>query len=106
MKTIGLAAVMVFLMGLALPGYAIPPGQKIEFTKSPMGKVVLDGNTHPAKGIMCDGCHPKPFAQKKGTAKITLADHQNGKFCFTCHKEGGKAWPAKDNCNKCHIKPK
>ena len=104
MKKIGLAIVLGMLFGLALPSHALPPGQKMEFTKSPMGKVVFDGNIHPSKGIMCDGCHPKPFEQKKGAAKITLADHEAGKFCFTCHKEGGKAWPSKDNCNKCHKK--
>ncbi|MGD8559562.1 MAG: cytochrome c3 family protein [Gammaproteobacteria bacterium] len=104
MKKIGMAIALGLLVGLALPSYAIPPGQTIEFTKSPMGKVVLDGNTHPAKGVMCDGCHPKPFEQKKGVAKITMQDHEKGNYCFTCHKEGGKAWPAKDNCNKCHKK--
>jgi len=93
------------LIGLALPSMAVPPGMKIEFTKSPMGKVILDGNTHAMKGIMCDGCHPAIFEQKKGTAQIKLADHEAGqKFCFACHN-GKKAWATKDNCNKCHIKP-
>ena len=104
MKKFGLAVVLGFLFGLALPSFALPPGQTMEFTKSPMGKVVFDGNLHPSKGIMCDGCHPAVFEQKKGAAKITLADHEGGKFCFTCHKEGGKAWPSKDNCAKCHKK--
>ncbi|MCI0505638.1 MAG: cytochrome C [Gammaproteobacteria bacterium] len=106
MKKIGIGIVFGMLLGFAFPGYALPPGQKMEFTKSPMGKVVFDGNLHPSKGIMCDGCHPAVFEQKKGTAKITMANHEAGdKYCFVCHKEGGKAWPIKDNCNKCHIKP-
>ena len=94
MKKIGLGIILGLLFGLALPSHALPPGQKMEFTKSPMGKVVFDGTA----------CHPKPFEQKKGAAKITLADHEAGNFCFSCHKEGGKAWPSKDNCNKCHVK--
>ena len=77
----------------------------MEFTKSPMGKVLFDGNTHPMKGMMCDACHPAIFEQKKGTAQIKLANHEAGdKYCFVCHKQGGKAWPAKDNCNKCHSR--
>ncbi|WP_455221846.1 c(7)-type cytochrome triheme domain-containing protein [Kaarinaea lacus] len=104
MKKIGVGIVLGMLLGLALPSYALPPGQTMEFTKSPMGVVVFDGNVHPAKGVMCDACHPKPFEQKKGTAKITMADHEAGNFCFSCHKEGGTAWPSKDNCNKCHKK--
>lgn len=103
-KVIGLMA--VFMMGFVLPAAAVPPGMTMEFTKSPMGKVIFDGNVHPTKGVMCDACHPKIFEQKKGVAQIKLADHDKGeKFCFACHN-GKKAWGTKDNCNKCHIKAK
>lgn len=106
MKKIALGIIAGLLFGSALPIYAVPPGQKIIFDKSPMGIVVFDGNIHPAKGIMCDGCHPAIFQQKKGTAKIKLADHEAGqKYCFACHN-GKKAYAPKDHCNKCHQKSK
>lgn len=103
MKMIVKSFLATLLIGIYATAMAIPPGTTMEFTNSPMGKVVLDGNSHTAKGVMCDGCHPKPFEQKKGVAKITMADHDAGKFCFTCHN-GKKAWASKDNCNKCHVK--
>ena len=104
MKQTMLVVVFGSLMGMGIPSMAVPPGMTIEFTKSPMGKVIFDGNTHPMKGVMCDGCHPAIFQQKKGTAQIKLADHEAGqKFCFACHN-GKKAWATKDNCNKCHVK--
>ena len=82
---------------------AVPPGMKVEFTKSPMGKVTFDGKIHADKGQKCDSCHPLIFLQKKGSAKIKLADHQKGeKFCFTCHN-GKKSFAPKE-CTKCHIK--
>jgi c(7)-type cytochrome triheme protein len=83
---------------------AVPPGMKIEFTKSPMGKVTFDGKTHAAKGLLCNACHPIIFQQKKGVAKMKLADHQKGeKFCFACHN-GKNSFASAKNCNKCHIK--
>jgi len=103
MKITVISFLVTITIAFCTSALAIPPGMTIEFTKSPMGKVVLDGNTHPAKGIMCDDCHPKVFEQKKGAATITMPDHEGGKFCFTCHN-GTKAWASKDNCNKCHVK--
>ena len=83
---------------------AVPPGMKIEFTKSPMGKVTFVGKTHADKGQLCNACHPLLFQQKKGVAQIKLADHQKGeKFCFACHN-GKKAFTSEKNCNKCHVK--
>ena len=41
---------------------------------------------------------------KKGTAKITKADHVPGKFCGKCH-DGKKAFAQDEaNCGKCHKK--
>jgi len=85
---------------------AVPTGKTIEFTKSPMGKVIFSGKIHADKGLTCNACHPTLFSFKKGTVKIKLADHQEGKkYCFSCHN-GTKAFIVKDNCNKCHIKTK
>jgi len=40
---------------------------------------------------------------KKGADAITMKDINEGKFCGTCHKDGGKAFGTKD-CAKCHKK--
>jgi c(7)-type cytochrome triheme protein len=93
------ATIALFSLNAVL---AVPPGMEVQFTKSPMGKVTFSGKIHAEKGLLCPDCHPKVFEQKKGTAKITLADHEPGKkFCFTCHN-GTKSFVPKDNCARCH----
>lgn len=82
---------------------AVPPGKTIVFSNSPMGIVTMDGKLHADKGLKCNACHPKLFAQKKGTAHIKITDHQEGKkFCFACHNSKGSAFPANNHCKKCH----
>lgn len=100
-----LTILVVILMCVAFLGtaMAVPSGKTVEFSASPEGKVVFDGKTHADKGNKCNDCHTKIFERKKGTAKITKADHDGGKFCFTCH-DGTKAFAPKDNCAKCHKK--
>ncbi|MCX8070097.1 MAG: cytochrome c3 family protein, partial [Thermodesulfovibrionales bacterium] len=68
----------------------------------PQGKVVFDGKAHADKGLKCQDCHTKPFTMKK-EAKITMADHSGGKFCFACHN-GQKGFAFTNNCTKCHKK--
>lgn len=102
MKMTYLTIIVWMLISIFSVAYAVPPGMSVEFVKSPMGKVTLDGKLHADKGIKCDGCHPKIFEQKKGTAQIKLADHSQGKkFCFACHN-GKEAFIPENNCNKCH----
>ena len=102
MRNFILSLLVMLSFGLLSTAYAVPPGMSFEFTKSPMGVVKMDGKVHIEKGVMCDGCHPKIFEQKKGGAVMNLADHQAGtKFCFACHN-GKKAFASKDNCAKCH----
>ena len=48
----------------------------------------------------CRDCHPQPFQIKKGSNKITIADHNQSKSCFGCH-DGKKAFSQYD-CNNCH----
>ncbi|MBF0329743.1 MAG: cytochrome C [Nitrospirae bacterium] len=50
----------------------------------------------------CSDCHNKVFQMKKGSSKITFADHSANKFCYSCHN-GQKASSA-DDCAKCHAK--
>ncbi len=52
--------------------------------------------------MACGDCHTKLFQMKKGTTKITFADHNSDKYCYSCHN-GTKAFSFQD-CNKCHAK--
>ena len=98
---IALVAVVSFI--LAVPVFAVPAGKTVEFEGGKMGKVVFSGDVHKAAGLSCGACHPAIFKMKKGADAITMKDINEGKFCGTCHKEGGKAFPAKE-CAKCHKK--
>ena len=102
-KIFVLALVVVVSLALAMTAFAVPAGKTVEFAGGGAGKVVFDGKTHADKGLKCADCHPGVFKMKKGADKITMADINAGKNCGSCHKDGGKAFPAKD-CAKCHKK--
>jgi len=101
-----LTIILTLLIAVAFVGsaMAVPPGKTVDFKGGAMGKVTFDGKTHADKGLKCDACHTKVFQMKKGAVKIKMADHSGGNFCFTCHKEGGKAFTFSGNCKKCHKK--
>ncbi len=104
MKKVLNTMILTMLLGYVSSVTAVPPGMEIEFTKSPMGKVTFSGKLHAEKGLMCNDCHAEIFQQKKGTAEIKLADHNEGKkYCFACHN-GTKSFKAEGNCGKCHMK--
>ncbi|MGV8058475.1 MAG: c(7)-type cytochrome triheme domain-containing protein [Smithellaceae bacterium] len=66
--------------------------------------VAFNHDTH-AKKATCRSCHPSLFKPKEGADKITMADHSQKKYCFTCHDRKGKdtfAWSS--DCNRCHQK--
>lgn len=103
-KLVIVALVMVVAFVLAASAFAVGPGKTVEFAGGSQGKVVFDGKAHADKGGKCADCHPKVFTMKKGTAKITKADHVAGKLCGTCH-DGKKAFGQDEaNCAKCHKK--
>ena len=104
MKSVITGALILFFVSFFSMALAVPAGKNLEFKKSPMGKVTFSGDSHAQKGLKCNACHPDLFSLKKGTAKIQLTDHQDGKkYCFSCHN-GESAFGTKDNCNKCHKK--
>jgi c(7)-type cytochrome triheme protein len=94
--------IVVMFVGSAM---AVPPGKTVDFAGGAMGKVVFDGKIHAEKGLKCNDCHTKIFMMKKGSAKMTMADINAGKYCGTCHN-GEKAFKSSDaaNCKKCHKK--
>lgn len=84
---------------------AVPAKKTLEFNKSPMGVVTFDGTVHKEAGVKCKGCHNKEMfpKMKQGTVTITMDEIYAGKLCGVCHN-GGRAFDAKGNCNRCHVK--
>jgi len=88
--------------GIAL---AVPAGKTILFEKSSMGTVNFDGQIHKDAGVKCNECHNKEMfpKMKQGTVTITMNEIYAGKLCGVCHN-GKRAFEAKANCNRCHVK--
>lgn len=102
-KLIALVLVVMVTLAFTASAFAVGPGKKLEFEGGGAGKVVFDGDKH--KVNKCNDCHPAVFKMKKGTAKMTMKEMQEGKQCGTCHN-GTKAFGVKeaDSCAKCHKK--
>ncbi len=106
MKKFTIIVALIIAVAFVGSAFASPPGKTVEYAGGDAGKVVFDGNTHGVKqGMKCNDCHPKLFAMKKGSFKMTLADHVAGKLCGTCH-DGTKAFGQEkpEDCAKCHQK--
>lgn len=90
---------------VATAAFAVPAGRTLEFTKSPMGTVTFSGQIHKDAGLKCNDCHNKDMfpKMKKGTVTITMEKIYDGKLCGVCHN-GQRAFDAKKNCNRCHVK--
>lgn len=87
----------LLLAALGFAAAADPPS-KIQFP-SKRGVVVFDHAAHLAReNKVCANCHDKLWPQS--TAKPLTSSSG----CSTCHREGGKAFSAKDqtNCDRCH----
>lgn len=50
--------------------------------------------------LVCANCHPAIFEQEAGSAKITMAAINEGKFCGVCHDAVAVAQPS--GCLGCH----
>ncbi len=99
---------LVLIVAIAFVGsaMAVGPGKSLEYPDGDQGKVIFSGDTHgPKQGMKCAECHPKPFAMKKGTFKMSKEDHGKGTYCGACH-DGTKAFSQSDeaSCGKCHKK--
>ena len=100
--TILIVTVLFVCSSIAL---AVPAKKTLEFTNSPLGVVTFDGTVHKEAGVKCKECHNKAMfpKMKQGTVKITMDEIYAGKQCGVCHN-GGRAFEAKSNCNRCHVK--
>ncbi len=97
---------LVSILSLPASALAVGPGTVIEFNKSPMGKVLFDGEKHKTAGAICKDCHNDAMfpKMKQGTVKITMAEIYAGRLCGVCHN-GKRAFGTQGNCNRCHVKP-
>jgi c(7)-type cytochrome triheme protein len=100
------ALTLLAILFAAATALAVGPGKVIEFSSSPMGKVIFDGEKHKAAGAVCKDCHNDQMfpKMKQGTVKITMAEIYAGHLCGVCHN-GKRAFGTQANCNRCHIKP-
>jgi len=101
-KVIALILASLFLSSAA---FAVSANKTLEFNKSSMGVVKFDGTIHKEAGNACKDCHnadvfPK---MKQGSVEITMDAIYAGKLCGVCHN-GKRAFDAKDNCERCHVK--
>ena len=102
-KILVLLSLLIF--SVVAVAVAVPPGKTLTFDKSPMGPVVFSGTEHKEAGLSCKDCHnPEMFPKmKKGTVEITMDKIYAGELCGKCHN-GTRAFAAKGNCNRCHVK--
>lgn len=84
---------------------AVPAQKTLEFNKSPMGTVIFDGTVHKEAGNKCKDCHNQEMfpEMKLGTVTITMDEIYAGNLCGVCH-DGKRAFDAKGNCARCHVK--
>lgn len=106
MKLTMLLLVLVVSIAFVGSAMATPPGKTVEYPGGDQGKVTFSGDKHGAtQGMKCPDCHPKPFAMKKDTFKMTKEDHGKPDLCGKCH-DGKKAFSqsTEADCTKCHKK--
>ncbi|NWF97663.1 MAG: cytochrome C [Nitrospirae bacterium] len=108
-----LTLILVVIASFILITSAFAGMKTYTYKDGDLGPVTFDGKLHNTKlgPGKCMECHKGnvPFAMKmpgtEGCAKITKADHVDGKFCGVCHN-GTKAfdWKEGADCTKCHKK--
>lgn len=98
---------LFLLVAGAAPASAVGPGKALTWPGGGQGKVTFDGDDHSDENYTCMDCHPGLFAEKFGTAKITMAAMNRGELCGACHN-GERAFGTDDpeRCEECHRKPK
>lgn len=63
--------------------------------------VKFNHQSHSSK-MQCGECHNRLFSTKRGSTRITFADHSTNKACYACHN--GKRSFGSENCTACHTK--
>ena len=104
MQKMLILSVAVLFAGTSV-ALAVPGNKTLKFDNSPMGTVTFDGTVHKDAGAKCKECHNSGMfpKMKQGTVKITMEEIYAGKLCGVCHN-GQRAFDAKGNCARCHVK--
>jgi c(7)-type cytochrome triheme protein len=90
------AAALVFTVQLG-PVQAVDADSSIDYRGGAQGRVIFDGRTHAAAGLVCTACHTALFPMQR-TGLINMADHTSGQKCFGCHN-GTQVF---NTCTSCH----
>lgn len=76
--------------------------EEIKMSDIRLGKagtaVVFSHKSHTGM-FKCNECHTNLFPMRKGVARITFADHQKARYCFSCHDDKIASY----ECSKCHA---
>jgi len=102
MKTSIFAGFLILSMLLPTAAGAVPKGKTLTWESSE-GTAVFAGKSHAGSGLKCKDCHKGLFKRKHGTAKMTMKELNEGKYCGSCH-DGKRAFDttSETNCRKCH----
>lgn len=104
LRTIAAAACLAWAM-LAAPrgAAAVEPGRVLTWPGGGKGEVRFEGKEHAKEGYGCKDCHPGLFGMKHGTAAMTMAAMDGGRFCGACHN-GTRTFSTRDpkKCHECH----
>jgi c(7)-type cytochrome triheme protein len=95
-----LVAALVAGLSYAGPGFAVDGNNALSYRGGAQGRVIFDGRTHAAKGLVCTSCHSALFPTQR-TGLITMQDHSTQTKCWACH-DGTKA---SSTCTACHRSP-
>lgn len=85
----------------SMPDEGKTSDDEIELSTSgkPARMVVFSHAAH-TKWLTCANCHPAIFKREAGSAKITMAAIDDGKYCGVCHDKVAIAQPY--GCKGCH----
>jgi c(7)-type cytochrome triheme protein len=100
LAAIAFGAIAIGVIAAGGLAYAVPPGFSLEFEGGGQGKVIFRGKVHSGSGMDCSDCHLAIFHVGRA-AQITVMDHGQKQYCFTCHN-GEVAFAAMSDCARCH----
>lgn len=103
-----LFTILLFILVTSASALAEKDGGEIVYENTgKLAPVHFSHKAHLDAGNQCADCHDAIFQKKVGSAasgnEFTMKNLKAGKFCGVCHDDG-KAFTAKKNCGKCHIK--
>lgn len=79
-----------------------PTAMDVELaSESRPGMKVLFSHEAHTEWLACPNCHPAIFEMAAGTAKMTMDDLNQGRYCGVCH--GPVAFPIATGCQRCHL---